>query len=201
MPVLQWSSLLSVANSTYTYGVNTSYPQPKRLARTTIYENPWVNLYVDQVEFPHGYIIDQHHLLDFDKEAVMALVVNDHGQLLFVQVTRYPTMDSGWEFPAGSIEDGETVLEAARREVLEESGYDSCDHQLFYTYYPMNGIANQVYHIVRCRALQQVGEIDANEIRAVCWKDRTEIEHSIDQRTLLDGYTLSAYLLWTRIQS
>jgi hypothetical protein len=43
----------------------------------TLYENNWVNLYIDRVEFPNGYIIEQHHLLDFDHEAVMALVEND----------------------------------------------------------------------------------------------------------------------------
>jgi ADP-ribose pyrophosphatase len=158
----------------------------------------WVNLYIDRVEFPNGYIINQHHLLDFDQEAVMALVENEAGQLLFVQVSRYPTLRCEWELPAGSIEAGETAIEAARREVLEEGGYDTTGHKLFYTYYPMNGIANQVYHIVTCRALEQVGDIDANEISAVRWMDRAEIDRMIEEQTLMDGYTLSAYLLWTR---
>ncbi len=47
--------------------------KPKRLARTVVYENPWVNLYVDKVQFPGGRIIEEHHLLDFEK-GVNALV-------------------------------------------------------------------------------------------------------------------------------
>ena len=43
--------------------------KPQRLARTIIYENPWVNLYLDKVRFPDGRIIEKHHLLDFEKEA------------------------------------------------------------------------------------------------------------------------------------
>lgn len=35
---------------------------PKRLDRTIIYENPWVNLYVDKVLFPDGRLIEKHHL-------------------------------------------------------------------------------------------------------------------------------------------
>jgi ADP-ribose pyrophosphatase len=171
---------------------------PKRLARSVVYENNWVNLYIDRVEFPNGYIIEQHHLLDFDHEAVMALVENDDGQLLFVQVCRYPTMTAEWELPAGSIEAGESILEAARREVLEEGGYQTGGHELIYTYFPMNGIANQVFHIVKCRALQQVGEVDANEISAVRWLDAAEMNRMIDAGSMTDGYSLTAVLLWLR---
>jgi ADP-ribose pyrophosphatase len=178
--------------------VNDHSDQPKRLGRTTIYESSWVNLYVDRVQFPNGYIIDRHHLLDFDHEAVMALVENDLGQLLFVRVCRYPTLGSEWELPAGSIEAGESPLQAARREVLEEGGYTTTAHQLIYSYYPMNGIANQVYHIVHCQALELSGLIDANEISDVRWLDRIEIERMIAERALADGYTLTALLLWLR---
>ena len=62
--------------------------QPERLARTIIYENPWVNLYVDKVRFPDGRIIEKHHLLDFEKEAVAALVENSRGEILFVHAYR-----------------------------------------------------------------------------------------------------------------
>lgn len=46
--------------------------KPKQLSRTVIYENPWVNLYADKVRFPGGRIIEKHHVLDFETEAVAA---------------------------------------------------------------------------------------------------------------------------------
>ena len=49
--------------------------RPKRLSRTIIYENPWVNLYVDAVRFPDGRVIEQHHVLEFEKEAVAVVVI------------------------------------------------------------------------------------------------------------------------------
>jgi hypothetical protein len=58
---------------------------------------------------------------------------------------------------------------------LEEGGYTTTAHQLIYTYYPMNGIANQVYHIVHCQALELAGQIDANEISGVRWLDRRKL--------------------------
>jgi ADP-ribose pyrophosphatase len=88
--------------------------KPERLSRTVVYENPWVNLYIDKVQFPDGRIIEKHHLLDFEKEAVAVLVENVQSQILLVHVYRYTTDTIEWEIPAGVVEDGESILEAAR---------------------------------------------------------------------------------------
>ena len=170
--------------------------KPKRLSRTIIYENPWVNLYVDRVQFPDGRIIDKHHLLDFEKEAVGVLAENAEGQVLLVHVYRYTTDTIEWEIPAGAVEEGESILEAAKREVLEESGYETDDHQLIYSYYPINGISNKVFHIARCRALRKVADFDRNEVRDFRWVSRQEIERMIRDRLVRDGFTLPALLLY-----
>jgi ADP-ribose pyrophosphatase len=170
--------------------------KPKRLARTVIYENPWVNLYVDRVEFPDGRIIEEHHLLDFEKEAVAALVEDAHGKVLLVHVFRYTTDSIEWEIPAGIIEDGESILEAAEREVWEESGYETMDHGLVYTYYPMNGISNKVFHIVRCQATKKTGDFDRNEVKEFRWVTRQEIRELVEDRRIQDGFSLIALLLY-----
>jgi ADP-ribose pyrophosphatase len=108
---------------------------PKRLARQIIYQNRWVNLYVDKVRFPNGHIIEQHHLVDFDTAAAIVLAENEKGELLFVRVCRYTTGRTDWELPAGGIEAGESPLDAALRETLEETGYQTSDHRLIYSYW------------------------------------------------------------------
>jgi ADP-ribose pyrophosphatase len=170
--------------------------KPERLARTVIYENPWVNLYVDKVRFPDGRIIEEHHLLDFEKEAVAALVENAEGEILMVHVYRYTTDTIEWEIPAGTLEEGESILEAARREVLEESGYETTSHELIYTYYPINGISNKVFHIARCQATRSTGTFDKNEVRAFRWVSRQEIQTMIKNRSVRDGFSLPALLLY-----
>lgn len=169
--------------------------KPKRLARTIVYENPWVNLYIDRVQFPGGRIIDQHHLLDFEKEAVAVVVENAQKEILLVHAYRYPTDTIEWEIPAGSVETGETILETARREVWEESGYETTRHALIYSYYPMNGISNKVFHIVRCQATRKTGDFDRNEVRTFKWLARPEIMAMIRQQRLKDGFSLTALLL------
>lgn len=169
--------------------------KPKRLARTIVYENPWVNLYIDRVQFPGGRIIEQHHLLDFEKEAVGVVVENAQEEILLVHAYRYPTDTIEWEIPAGSVETGETILETARREVWEESGYETTRPALIYSFYPMNGISNKVFHIVHCRATRKTGDFDRNEVRTFKWLSRPEIMTMIRQHRLKDGFSLTALLL------
>jgi ADP-ribose pyrophosphatase len=169
--------------------------KPIALDRHLIYKSRWVNLFVDKVQFPNGKIIEQHHLLDFDHAAVMAVVQDANGRYLMVQVSRYPTGRAEWEFPAGSIEDGEDILEAACREVSEESGYDLKQVRLMYSYNPMSGIADQVFHIVKGLAGEGNRAPDMSEVNAVDWFTAEEIREMIRRNLMRDGYTLTAFLL------
>ena len=169
--------------------------KPQALERRLIYHSRWVNLYVDRVLFPNGRVIEQHHLLDFDHPAAMAVVQDEAGRYLMVKVCRYPTGRCEWEFPAGAIEDGETPIQAASREVLEETGYATRAHALIYTFNPMNGIANQLFHVVRCRADGAPGDYDTREISGVSWFTGDDILAMIHSGAMKDGYSLTAFFL------
>jgi ADP-ribose pyrophosphatase len=169
--------------------------KPERLARRVIHESPWVNLYLDTLRYPDGRVIDDYHVVTYDHHAVVALVENAAGDLLFVQLYRYTFDTVQWELPAGGIDTGEDALAAARREVREETGWDSADHTLLYTYHPANGSTNQVFHVVRCRAVALAGEFDRSEIDAVRWVPREEARQMIRSGALRDGLSLTALLL------
>jgi ADP-ribose pyrophosphatase len=170
--------------------------KPERLARSVLYESPWVNLYLDTVRFPNGLVIDEYHLLDFPRGAVTAIMENHAGEVMFVRVSRYTSGTTDWELPAGGMEIGESEIDATKRELLEETGYSSTDHKLIYSYYPMNGNANKIFHIVYCRALDIVQNIDKNEISDTRWFTRAEIKQMIQDKVVIDGFTLTALLLW-----
>ena len=106
---------------------------PKRLTRVTLYKSPWVNLHRDRVVMPNGHIVEQYHLVDFERSAVAVIVEDGEGRILMERVARYPTQSVTWELPAGGIEENESVVEAAAREVREETGYDAHDFESLYT--------------------------------------------------------------------
>ena len=184
------SALLSAPNPDF----------PQRLTRQVLYECPWLTLYKDRLRLSDGRILPDYHLVEF-LNAVGVLVENEQRQLLFEQVYRYPTGRLEWEIPAGALGPGEGPLEAARREVLEETGFETHSHRLLFSYFPNNGNSNQRFHLVTCRAGQQTGSMDPGEIKTFRWLDRSEVLDWIASGDLVDGLSLVGCLLLTREQS
>lgn len=117
---------------------------------------------------PDGKIIEEMHVLDYPKEGVGVVVINDEGNILLEYAYRYHSGNDGWEIPSGGIDKGESVIEAGKREVKEEAGYDTTDHKLIYTYNPSNGSSNQVLHVVFCKvASSKQADFNKNEVREV----------------------------------
>jgi ADP-ribose pyrophosphatase len=170
--------------------------KPERLSRDVVYQSPWVNLYLDKVKFPNGRVIEKFHMLDFPRAAVTAIVENDSGDVVFARIPRYTTGTTEWELPAGGVETSESEIDAANREVLEETGYTSSDHKLIYSYYPMNGSANKLFHVVHCKAVDHVQDFDENEVSETRWFTKNEIKQMIKDKAIIDGFTLTALLLW-----
>ena len=172
---------------------------PVRLSRETIFESEYLRLHLDRVRQPNGFIIERFHNVEYPHQAVGVVVENEKGQVVLCRVPRYTSMTNQWSVPAGGVEKGEDVLESARREVWEETGYDSFDHRLVYTYYPQQGSSNKLFQVVFCRAGERTGSFDPNEISEVGWFSRDEVEILIDRGEMQDGLGLTALLLWLRM--
>lgn len=168
---------------------------PRRLARRTIYSSNWVALHLDRVLLTTGRIIEDFHIVEAPRAAVAALVENEEGRLLFEQVYRYPTGRLEWEIPAGGIDPDEDILEAAGREVFEETGYQTANHQLIYHYYPANGNYTARFYVVRCLAGARTGAEDPAEILCSAWLSWDEIDRLLADNEIQDGLTLCALLL------
>lgn len=87
----------------------------------TIYLHP--NIRLDECELPTGQTIGAH-ILEYDDEIIVFALTRDR-QVVLIRQYRHGVQDVILEFPGGSVDQGETPLEAARRELMEETGYAS----------------------------------------------------------------------------
>lgn len=76
---------------------------------------------VDRCELPNGHVLECH-LLEYADE-VMIFAITKEQEVVLIRQYRHGARKAILELPGGSLESGETPLEAAKRELVEETGY------------------------------------------------------------------------------
>lgn len=87
-----------------------------------IIQRPWATLRVDKLKLPNGNIKDEYYVLEYPTWVNMVAITADQ-KVLLVRQYRHGAGQIMVELPAGVVEEGEDREEAARRELLEETGY------------------------------------------------------------------------------
>ncbi len=84
----------------------------------------WMTLREDRVRLPNGHVLDEFHVAEYPDWAC-TLALTDDGDAVLVEQYRYAIDRVRLELPAGVVDADETLEEAARRELLEETGYEA----------------------------------------------------------------------------
>ncbi len=83
---------------------------------------PWLTARRDKVQLPSGVINPEYYVLEYP-DWVNIIAITEDGRMIFERQYRHGRGEVGYEIPAGVCEPGETPEEAARRELLEETGF------------------------------------------------------------------------------
>ena len=92
-------------------------------------ERPWLTARRDRVQLPSGVVHPEYYVLEYPNW-VNIIARRRDGMFILVEQYRHGLADVFTELVAGVIEEGETPEEAARRELMEETGYGRGDWQL-----------------------------------------------------------------------
>src|SRR5579862_4812648 len=104
----------------------------KELIRTSIF-----HVTLDRAIDPDGFEIKRAIVQHGGSAVVMP--VDQRGHVLLVRQYRLPALRYLWELPAGRVDEGETPLQAARRELGEETGYRARTWKKLAVFFPSPG--------------------------------------------------------------
>ncbi len=94
----------------------------KVLRSEYLFRCTWLTVRRDAVELPNGHTIPDYYVLEYP-DWVNTIALTDDDQFVMVRQYRHGLRYTGYELCAGVCEKGETPEQAARRELLEETGF------------------------------------------------------------------------------
>lgn len=169
----------------------------KLLSSKELLKTPIFTVTMDHAEDPRGFEI--HRAIIQHQGSAVMMAVDERGRILLVRQYRLPARAYLWELPAGRVDAGETPLQAARRELKEETGYRAKKWTRLATYWPSPGFLAEKMNLYLAEDLtageQMPMEDERIEIR---WFTSNEIDALIDKGRMQDGKTLIGYSLWRR---
>ncbi|MCX8086171.1 MAG: NUDIX hydrolase [Rhodocyclaceae bacterium] len=159
-----------------------------------VFDGRLLKVYADRVRLPDGK--ESTREIIRHPGAVVVIGVLDNGKLLFERQFRYPVQRVMLELPAGKIDAGEHILDTARRELREETGYKAKLWRHLGTMHPAIGYADERIEIFWAQGLSYVGESrDHDEILEVVELSLSDALLAVRDGEITDGKTLAA-LLW-----
>lgn len=105
----------------------------RKISTKRVFSHPKLTLWEDEVELPSGLKTSYIHF-GKPRHSATIIAINDVGKLLVQQEYSYPPDEWLYQFPGGGIEDGESPINGARRELEEEAGYTGDLEQIGWYY-------------------------------------------------------------------
>jgi ADP-ribose pyrophosphatase len=123
--------------------------------------------------------------------AVVLLPLVDRDRVVMIANARPSVGETLLELPAGTREQGETVMETAHRELIEETGYHADALSELHQFYSAPGICDELMHLIVARGLT-AGEParEATEEIENRLADREQVEQWITEGRIRDAKTL-----------
>ena len=174
----------------------------KTLSSKIYSQNPWWTVYKDKVIRPDG--SQSYFYWDKVSNFVAILALNQKSEVFLVGQYRYAIKKYSWEIVEGGIDKGETPLQAAKRELFEETGITAKKYIKLAESYVSNGHSSQKGYFYLAQDLkliprQKLGkepgeDISLKKVSLVKFNKMINTAKIDDASTVLSLYYYEQYL-------
>ncbi len=136
----------------------------KILESKNIFSSYFVTLKEEKLQRGDGKIVQPYYAIERPDVVYVVALTKDNGIVLVYQY-KNGIKDTVWELPAGFIDDGELPEEAAKRELLEETGYSAEKFLNLGSFNSGAGLSRNTNHFFLVKEVEKISEqkLDENE--------------------------------------
>lgn len=169
----------------------------ERLDRQLVAKGAIIDYYQDTMQIPNGSTAKWDFIMH--KGAAACVAVKKNGNLVMVRQYRNALERETIEIPAGGLNPGENMQDAALRELQEETGYVAGKVEFLISIRTTVAFCNERIDIYLAEELEE-GEqkLDEDEYLDIVEYPLGELLDMIDKGTIQDGKTVSALLAYAR---
>lgn len=124
---------------------------------------PWIEVFEEHIRLPDGRLVDDFYTIQLRDFVVIAALTED-GRLLALRHYRHGPRRITRSLPSGFIEGGETPADAARRELLEETGFVADKWSELGSYVVDGNRRCGVEHVFLATGLKSIAEPTAHDL-------------------------------------
>ena len=158
------------------------------LSTEYLIRRPWLTARRDVAKLPDGRINQEYYVLEYP-DWVNIIAITEEGMVVLERQYRHGLGKTCFELPCGVIEEGETPLQAAKRELLEETGYAGGEWKQLMTLSPNPATSNNLAHSFLATGVKKVAgqSLDATEDIEVHLKSQDFVRELLENNQILQA--------------
>ena len=165
--------------------MNQTIKEWKVLESEYLVRRPWLTARRDRLELPDGRIIPEYYVLEYP-DWVNVIAITKDGQFVMERQYRHAARKISLELPCGVMEEGETPLEAAQRELLEETGFGGGQWKKLMELSPNPSAMSNTTHCFLAIGVEKIAEqhLDETEELSVLFMTKGEVKRMLNENQI-----------------